>query len=59
VPQELFDRALWRSVYGPRSTPPAPGPDASPAERARARTALAAFAAGRDLHEVLQGERAP
>jgi hypothetical protein len=39
-------------------TPP-PGPDASPAERARARVALAAFAAGRDLHDVLHGETEP
>lgn len=36
VPQRLFDAALWRSVYGPRSTPPPAGPDASPDEADRA-----------------------
>jgi hypothetical protein len=36
VPQRLFDAALWRSVYGPSSTPPSPGPNASPDEAARA-----------------------
>jgi hypothetical protein len=36
VPQPLFDAALWRSVYGPRSTPPPAGPDASPDEAERA-----------------------
>jgi hypothetical protein len=59
VPQRLFDRALWRSVYGPRSTPPPPGPDASPAERDRALMALAAFRAGQDLREVLHGVPEP
>jgi hypothetical protein len=39
VPQELSDQTLWRSVYGPNSTPPAPGPNASTAEQARADTA--------------------
>jgi hypothetical protein len=28
VPQRLLDRVLWKSVYGPRSEPPAPGPNA-------------------------------
>jgi hypothetical protein len=41
VPQELSDRALWHSVYGPSSVPPEPGPNASPRERERARIALA------------------
>jgi hypothetical protein len=40
VPQRLFDAALWRSVYGPRSTPPPAGPNASPDEAGRATQAL-------------------
>jgi hypothetical protein len=43
VPQRLFDAALWRSVYGPNSTPPPPGPGASALEEQRARDALRAW----------------
>ena len=28
VPQEQLDAILWKSVYGARSTPPPPGPNA-------------------------------
>jgi len=38
VPQEISDRIIWQSVYGPHSVPPPPGPNASPAEHARATT---------------------
>jgi hypothetical protein len=37
VPQQLFDAAIWRSVFGAASVPPGPGPNASPAESADAR----------------------
>jgi hypothetical protein len=46
VPQSLFDAALWHSVYGEDSTPPPPGPNASPIEEARARGVEAAYARG-------------
>jgi hypothetical protein len=49
VPQALSDRVLWQSVYGPRATPPAPGPNASPLEASRARGALAVLRAGGDV----------
>jgi hypothetical protein len=49
VPQQLFDAALWRSVYGTDSTPPPPGPNASPAEAARAREALDVWNDGGDV----------
>ena len=39
VPQRLFDAALWHSVYGPGSTPPPAGPNASPDEAERANKA--------------------
>jgi DNA-binding beta-propeller fold protein YncE len=28
IPQRLLDRVLWKSVYGPHSEPPPPGPNA-------------------------------
>jgi len=28
IPQRLLDRALWKSVHGPHSKPPPPGPGA-------------------------------
>ena len=28
IPQRLFDRILWQSVHGTKSTPPPPGPNA-------------------------------
>ena len=58
VPQELFDRALWHSVYGWRSSPPGPGPDASPAEHARALGALSVYRHGGDVQRWLQGHSA-
>jgi YVTN family beta-propeller protein len=36
VPQEISDEILWASVHGAGSTPPAPGPNASPDEHDRA-----------------------
>jgi DNA-binding beta-propeller fold protein YncE len=56
VPQRLADRILWQSVYGPASTPPPPGPGASPVERARAVGALARFRAGRSVRGFLLDE---
>jgi hypothetical protein len=35
VPQALSDEILWHAVHGDASTPPAPGPDASPIEHSR------------------------
>jgi hypothetical protein len=29
VPQVVLDRQLWKSVYGPNSEPPPPGPNAT------------------------------
>jgi hypothetical protein len=46
VPQELSGQVLWRSVYGAASAPPAPGPNASAAERFRAQTVLQALRQG-------------
>ncbi|HET6811960.1 MAG TPA: bifunctional YncE family protein/alkaline phosphatase family protein [Acidimicrobiales bacterium] len=43
VPQQLFDQVLWQSVYGTRSHPPGPGPNASPAEADRAKGAVTAY----------------
>jgi len=54
VPQALFDRVLWRSVHGPGSTPPPPGPNASPAEENRARGALLVFRRGENLARWLR-----
>jgi phospholipase C len=36
VPQEISDKVLWAAVHGVHSPPPAPGPNASPAEHNRA-----------------------
>ena len=30
IPQRLLDRVIWKSVHGPSSTPPPPGPGAQP-----------------------------
>jgi len=35
VPQDTLDRIIWHSVYGPSSTPPAPGPGAEDEAGAR------------------------
>jgi DNA-binding beta-propeller fold protein YncE/phospholipase C len=32
VPQVVLDRQLWKSVYGPNSEPPPPGPNAAPGQ---------------------------
>ena len=55
VPQRLADRIIWQSVFGAGSTPPPPGPNASPAERARATGALRRFQAGRSTRTFLTG----
>jgi hypothetical protein len=47
VPQQLSDELLWKAVYGERSRPPRPGPNASAAERARAQAARRALRVGR------------
>ena len=44
VPQAISDEILWHAVHGMRSTPPAPGPDASPVEHERAVVARALLA---------------
>jgi Phosphoesterase family len=48
VPQEILDRILWHSVHGARSTPPAPGPNASPAEHTRAAVTMRLLRTGGD-----------
>jgi hypothetical protein len=35
--QQQLDAMLWRSVHGPRSTPPPPGPNASGADEEKPR----------------------
>jgi YVTN family beta-propeller protein len=49
VPEEILDRILWHSVYGQDSTPPAPGPNASPAEHTRAAVAMRLLRTGGDV----------
>ena len=53
VPQAMSDAILWQSVYGARSTPPHPGPNASEEEEARARIALSAYRAHQSVGEAL------
>lgn len=53
VPQALSDYILWKAVYGEDSTPPAPGPNASPAEHQRAVAALAIYRKGGDVRAFL------
>jgi DNA-binding beta-propeller fold protein YncE len=48
VPEEILDRILWHSVYGQDATPPAPGPNASPAEHTRAAVAMRLLRSGGD-----------
>ena len=55
VPQAVLDRILWHSVHGQSSTPPAPGPNSSPAEHERAVRALAAYRAHRSVRAALGG----
>jgi hypothetical protein len=52
VPQAVLDQLLWRSVYGEHSTPPAPGPNASPIEHARALRAWELLDAGKVVPAV-------
>jgi YVTN family beta-propeller protein len=53
VPQALFDQVIWKSVHGPNSTPPAPGPNASPAEAARAAGALRTLRSGGNVAKYI------
>jgi DNA-binding beta-propeller fold protein YncE len=55
VPQQLADEVLWHSVYGWDSTPPRPGPGASPFEQARTTLALDTWRRGGDLAAALEG----
>jgi YVTN family beta-propeller protein len=54
VPQAVSDQILWHAVHGKSSTPPAPGPDASPVEHQRATTARALIARHGDVREYLE-----
>ncbi len=54
VPQAVSDQILWHAVYGQGSTPPAPGPDASPVEHQRAVTARALIARHANVREYLE-----
>ncbi len=49
VPQAVSDQILWKAVHGANSTPPPPGPNASPIEAQRAQDVLQALAHGQDL----------
>jgi YVTN family beta-propeller protein len=53
VPQEMSDRILWASVHGASSTPPSPGPNASPAEHDRAGIARAMLRAHKNVRALL------
>ena len=44
VPQSINDRILWQRVHGAASSPPPPGPNASPLEAARADAVLKLYA---------------
>ena len=57
VPQEISDQTLWAAVHGAGSTPPAPGPNASPAEHERAVATRAVLAAGGNARAFLSGRR--
>jgi len=59
VPQELFDGVLWRSVYGPDSVAPGPGPNASPEEAGRAAGALSVLRRRGDVARWLLRRNAP
>jgi hypothetical protein len=54
VPQALSDRILWQSVHGADSTPPPPGPNASPTEHARAIGALGVLRRGGNVRAYLE-----
>ena len=55
VPQAISDSVLWHSVYGWNSTPPPPGPGASPTEEFRTRVALQTYGHHADVTAALQG----
>ncbi|HEX2016457.1 MAG TPA: alkaline phosphatase family protein [Solirubrobacteraceae bacterium] len=59
VPQSLSDRILWHSVYGAGHTPPPVGPNASASELGRARMALRAYRAGRNVRRALTATAEP
>jgi hypothetical protein len=52
VPQELGDRLLWQRVHGERSSPPPPGPNASPGEHERAVRAMRVYERYRSRPQV-------
>jgi DNA-binding beta-propeller fold protein YncE len=54
VPQEIFDRILWHSVYGAKSTPPPPGPNGSAIEHQRAVAALRIMRRGGNVRDYLE-----
>jgi len=51
IPQAVSDQILWHAVHGINSTPPPPGPNASPIEHARAVTVQRQLAQGRSLSQ--------
>jgi len=53
VPQAISDRILWESVYGAKSHPPLPGPNASEDEEARADVAMRAYEKGQNVAAAL------
>jgi hypothetical protein len=53
VPQEISDKVLWAAVHGISSPPPAPGPNASPAEHQRAVLVSAWLSAHRNVRALL------
>lgn len=53
VPQAIFDRVLWGSVYGWKSKPPQPGPNPSPIEASRAAATMTVFRAGENVRRWL------
>ncbi len=53
VPQAISDRILWESVWGAKSRPPLPGPNASEDEEARADTAMSAYRAHQNVGRAL------
>jgi YVTN family beta-propeller protein len=57
IPEEIQDKVLWWSEHGMRSTPPPPGPNASPYERARAATAWRMLARGENAAAWLSSSR--
>jgi DNA-binding beta-propeller fold protein YncE len=57
VPQAISDRILWQRVYGVKSQPPQPGPNASRREHQRAVEMMAALRAGRNVRALLDTDR--